>query len=99
MSRDYQKLNKAELNNAVLSLKGWEIEEGKLARSYTFKDYKQSFGFATQIALCAQQLNHHPDMFVTYDEVHLALWTHSADVVTTKDVELAEMINKLRGKS
>lgn len=74
----------------------WKEENDTLSRSFEFKDFKEAFGFMTQVAITAEKMNHHPTWTNTYNQVEIELSTHDADdVVTDKDRKLAEEIDKL----
>ena len=50
----------------------------------------------TRVAFIAEQMNHHPAIYNTYNYVRLELNTHdSGDVVTSKDHDLARAIDKI----
>lgn len=70
--------------------------ENKLYASFKFKNFIEAFAFISKVALLAEKLNHHPTIINTYNSVELFLYTHDAgDVVTQKDIELAEQIEQL----
>ena len=74
----------------------WSIKDGKLCRSFTFKDFSEAFAFMTQVALLAEKQNHHPEWSNVYNTVHIALSTHDAGgTVTEKDHRLAAAIDLL----
>ena len=43
----------------------------------------------------ADQMNHHPDVSISYNKVTISLTTHDADGITNADLALAEVIQKL----
>lgn len=74
----------------------WTIANGKLCRSFKFKDFSEAFAFMTRVAFLAEKQNHHPDWSNVYNTVHIALNTHDAGgAVTEKDHKLAAAIDKL----
>jgi len=74
----------------------WKEENNQLKKTFKFKDFKQAFGFMTQVALLAEQANHHPNWSNVYNTVEIALNTHDAgNTVTEKDRTLAAEIDKL----
>jgi 4a-hydroxytetrahydrobiopterin dehydratase len=80
---------------ALAQLQGWRAAEGRdaVAKSFAFKDFKAAFGFMTQVALKAEQMDHHPEWFNVYNKVDVTLATHDANGVTALDVELAKFID------
>lgn len=74
----------------------WKEENNYLQRTFKFKDFLEAFAFMTKVALIAEKLNHHPRWSNVYNEVEIKLNTHDAgDIVTDKDRQLADEIDKL----
>jgi 4a-hydroxytetrahydrobiopterin dehydratase len=74
----------------------WKEEKNLLKKSFTFKDFKEAFGFMTKVALVAEKMDHHPSWTNVYNKVDFELSTHDAgDKVTEKDHKLAKAIDKL----
>ena len=76
---------------------GWTLEEGgkALARSFTFKDFSEAFGFLSRVALHAEKQDHHPEFTSVWNRVDFRLTSHDADAVTERDRRLAEAINAI----
>ena len=75
---------------------GWSENNNALYRKLQFKDFSQAFAFMVRVAIEAERMNHHPVWKNVYNQIEIWLNTHDAgDVVTDKDVELAEKINAL----
>lgn len=47
------------------------------------------------VAVVAEELDHHPDVDIRWREVKFTLSTHSQGGVTERDVELARRINEI----
>jgi len=73
----------------------WQVKNGKLCNIFVFEDFKQAFTFMSNIALLAEQINHHPDWKNSYNQVDIALCTHEAKGITERDFQLAQKINAL----
>ena len=74
----------------------WKEENNRLRKTFTFKDFRQAFGFMTQVALVAEKMDHHPYWTNVYNTVSIELSTHDAgDIVTDKDHQLAKAIDNL----
>ena len=74
----------------------WTECEGKLEREFVFKDFSEAFGFMSRVALLAEQSDHHPDWFNSWNQVRISLTTHDAgSVITQKDRDLAAAIDRL----
>jgi 4a-hydroxytetrahydrobiopterin dehydratase len=74
----------------------WTETDNKLYRKFKFPDFSEAFAFMTRVALEAEKINHHPLWTNVYNTVEIWLNTHDAgDVVTDKDRQLADAIDKL----
>lgn len=74
----------------------WKLENNKLKKIFTFKDFSEAFAFMTRVALAAEKMNHHPTWTNTWNTVNIELSTHDAgDVVTERDHKLAKAIDAL----
>lgn len=88
-------LTDAELDQARGRLGSWDVQPGRLARSFRFGDFSEAFGFMARVALEAEKLDHHPDWSNVWNRVEVELRTHDAGGVTALDVELASRIDRL----
>lgn len=68
-----------------------------IARSFTFKDFSEAFGFMARAALVAEKMDHHPDWSNSYRKVEVSLSTHDAGGVTGNDIKLAAAMDKIAG--
>ena len=95
-----QKLT-AEARKVTLSkLSGWSEVAGRdaITKKFVFKDFNQAFGFMTRAALVAEKMDHHPEWFNVYNRVTVDLATHDAQGITSKDVELAKLLDEAAKK-
>lgn len=67
----------------------WTVVDDKLHREFVFNSFVEAFGFMTQVALIAEQSNHHPEWFNVYNKVRVDLTTHEAGGITGRDFKLA----------
>ena len=75
---------------------GWSETNNSLYRKIQFKDFSEAFSFMVRVAMEAQCMDHHPVWKNVYNTVEIWLSTHDAgDIVTEKDIKLAEKINTL----
>ena len=89
------KLTETQIAEAVASLDGWQLRDGKLHREFKFKNFVEAWGFMSRVALLAEKMNHHPDWFNVWNTVRIALSTHEVGGLSNSDVELATKINTL----
>ena len=66
-----------------------------LRRRLRFGDFKDAFGFATRIALVAEEEGHHPDMEIGWGKVVVSLTTHSSGGLTPNDFIMAAKVDRL----
>ncbi len=77
-------------------MENWKEENNALYRKFEFGDFSECFAFMTRIALLAEKANHHPRWTNVYNTLEIWLNTHHAgNVITEKDRQLADAINKL----
>ena len=67
----------------------------KIIREVTFKDFKEAMGFINRVAEIAESEGHHPDIFVSYNQVRLELSTHAIKGLSENDFIVAAKINEL----
>ncbi|MBM08376.1 MAG: 4a-hydroxytetrahydrobiopterin dehydratase [Magnetovibrio sp.] len=91
------KLTTSEQLKALKTLPNWKKTEDRdaITRTFTFANFNAAFAFMTSVALRAEQINHHPELFNVYNRVDVTLTTHDAAGVTEKDISLASFMDKL----
>ena len=90
-------LAEEEIADWIGSNDAWRLDEGKLMLSLKFENFSMAWGFMSRVALLAEQQNHHPEWVNVYNRVDIALVTHDAGGITTKDLDLAKAITQLLG--
>lgn len=90
-------LTSDELTRALSQLDvAWSSIPGRgLVRVVPTKNFTDGFALVAKVAGLADQLNHHPEITLRYDEVELTLTTHAVDGVTHADLRLAKEIDDL----
>ena len=86
-------------NEALTTLTGWKLVEGReaIAKRFVFRDFSEAFGWMTRVALLAEAMNHHPEWSYVYRTVEVTLSTHDAGGLTELDVKLARAIDAITG--
>lgn len=79
----------------IKDLDGWEKVENKLSKNFKFKDFIESFSFITKIAMISEKMDHHPDITISYNNVHIDLTTHDINSISKNDIILARKIEEL----
>jgi len=99
MSQDsYRKLSDDEIKSEVSKLDGWKVLNGKITKSFEFKNFIQAFGFMTEVALHAEKLNHHPEWYNVYNQIKIELVTHDINGISNYDIKLARTINTIQSE-
>mmetsp|Transcript_15096 Transcript_15096/g.17580 ORF Transcript_15096/g.17580 Transcript_15096/m.17580 type:complete len:176 (+) Transcript_15096:125-652(+) len=85
----------SQSNNPLFA--SWQVVQDKdaIKKTFEFTDFKQAWGFMSKVALIAEKMDHHPEWFNVYNRVEVTLTTHDCDGLSTKDVEMAEMMDEL----
>lgn len=96
-----EKLITAARASALQELSGWSEVDGRdaIARTFSFKDFNEAFGFMARVALVAEKNDHHPEWRNVYKTVEVVLTTHDAGGVTALDVDLARAMNSIAAQS
>jgi 4a-hydroxytetrahydrobiopterin dehydratase len=88
-------LTAQDVASRLAVLPGWQIKEGELTRTFSFKDFLAALAFVNHVGEHAEKAGHHPDIDIRYNRVRLGLVTHDAGGLTAKDFELAAVIDGL----
>lgn len=78
-----------------MSVSEWKKQGDELYRVVKFDQYKDALDFVMKVGRVAELKNHHPKIIIDYVTVELFLTTHDENGITSKDYDLAEMINHL----
>jgi 4a-hydroxytetrahydrobiopterin dehydratase len=73
----------------------WGREDDSIKREFKFDDFQGSVDFVNRITPPAEEMNHHPDIAISWNKVELTLSTHSQGGLTEDDFELASRIDAL----
>ncbi|MBM3257425.1 MAG: 4a-hydroxytetrahydrobiopterin dehydratase [Candidatus Liptonbacteria bacterium] len=71
------------------------IENKKIVRTFTFKDFAHAMQFVNKVAALAEEEGHHPDISISWNKVALSLTTHALKGLSENDFILAAKINML----
>ena len=90
-----QKLAEAKIPAALASVPNWQLNAGKISRTFQFKDFPAAIKFVDAVAGIAEEAWHHPDIDIRWNQVTLTLTTHDAGGLTEKDFALARQFDQL----
>ncbi|KAM3721137.1 putative pterin-4-alpha-carbinolamine dehydratase [Dirofilaria immitis] len=77
--------------------KGWRMVEDRdaIQKNLQFKNFNETFGFMTQVAMYAEKMDHHPEWFNIYNKIEVTLSSHDVNGLSEKDIKLACFIEEL----
>ena len=90
-----QRLTGDEISQALDELTGWEVNDGKLQKTFQFASFAEAIGWMVSVALYADKLDHHPDWSNVYNKVNVELITHDLGGLSSLDVDLAKRMDAL----
>ena len=73
----------------------WEKYGNSLRREFKFDDFTGAVDFVNRLTPIANELNHHPDVFISWGLARVSLISHSEHGITEKDFELAKALDGL----
>lgn len=91
MSDPKRTLTAAEISEADLA--GWHQVEETIQVEFTTGDFATGLRLVNLIGRSAEAANHHPDITLTYPTVAVTLSSHDVGGLTSRDVDLARIIN------
>ncbi len=77
-------------------VKPWQVvEDKKITKEFSFKDFKEAMVFVNNIATVAEDEGHHPDITIVYNKVKIELTTHAISGLSENDFIMAAKIEKI----
>ncbi len=91
------RLSESERQSALERHPAWQLVDDRdaIRRDFQFGDFTAAFAFMTQVALCAERADHHPEWSNVYNRVTIILTTHDANGLSKRDVDLATEIDAI----
>ena len=89
------RLSDEEIDERLSGLDGWEREGEAIRRTFKLDDFKGSVDFVNRLTPEAEDMNHHPDLEISWNEVIVRVTSHSEGGLTENDFELARRIGTL----
>jgi 4a-hydroxytetrahydrobiopterin dehydratase len=72
------------------------VDDHHLEKEFTFEDFKSALEFTNRVGEIAEAEGHHPDIFLTWGQVVLKIWTHSVKGLSENDFILAAKADSAR---
>ena len=92
------KATSAEIDGFLQCHTHWTSSDGTLQRTFTFRNFREAFGFMTEVALVAECNKHHPEWGNLYNRITVQLTTHDAGGITEKDFDLATQMDSIASR-
>jgi 4a-hydroxytetrahydrobiopterin dehydratase len=89
------RLENDEIESRLEQLDGWAREGEAITKEFENGDFKGSVDFVNRLTPEAEEMNHHPDLEISWDTVKVTISTHSEGGLTAGDFELAGKIDGL----
>ena len=74
---------------------GWRLIDGSLEKTYTFKNFHETMGFANAVAFIANAEDHHPDLALSYGKCTVRFNTHDVNGISVSDFFCASKVDAL----
>jgi 4a-hydroxytetrahydrobiopterin dehydratase len=87
----------AQIEEALDALPGWSQEGEALVRTYEFADFRAALDFMNRAAGPIEEMDHHPEWTNVYNRVDIRLSSHDVGGVTDRDVQLANVLERVAG--
>jgi 4a-hydroxytetrahydrobiopterin dehydratase len=88
-------LKEQEIRNLLKQLDGWTHANGRIVKTYDFKDYYQTMAFVNAAAWISHREDHHPDTTVGYNRCRVEYVTHAIGGLSENDFICAAKLDKL----
>ncbi len=88
-------LSQSEIEGKLAELPGWEQSGEAIVKEFKREDFVGSVRFVDSLVDPAEEMNHHPDLEISWDTVTVKISTHSEGGLTANDFELAGKIDAL----
>jgi 4a-hydroxytetrahydrobiopterin dehydratase len=93
-----EKATAKEIDSFISTHASWSVVNGKLHRELVFRNFREAFGFMSEVALVAERMNHHPEWCNVYNRVEVNLATHEVDGLTQRDFDLASQMDTIASR-
>jgi 4a-hydroxytetrahydrobiopterin dehydratase len=68
-----------QIEEHLRELPGWSFADGKIVKTYAFKNYYETIAFVNVVAAISHATDHHPDLSVHYNRCMVAFNTHDVE--------------------
>ena len=89
-------LGEDEVERRLEELEGWARKGDAIEKKFSCEDFAGSVAFVNDITPIAEEMNHHPDLAISWSTVTVTISTHSEGGLTAADFDLAGRIDSRR---
>jgi 4a-hydroxytetrahydrobiopterin dehydratase len=82
-----------EIESRLGELEGWSRDGDSITKTFKNDDFVGSVRFVDALVEPAEDMGHHPDLSLSWDEVTVSITNHAAGGLTENDFELAKRID------
>ena len=95
-TREYKNLDKKSIEKLREKyLPDWEYKDNSLQKRYKFEDYYETIKFLINTVKPQEELDHHADIAIFFDEVLVKIYTHRTNDVSDFDFKLAVQMDMI----
>lgn len=88
-------LNTEQIEKKLQSFNNWSISDKIIKKKFKFNSYMESIRFINEIAIKAEELNHHPDILLGYCEIEISFSSHDMGGVTSDCIHMAKFVESI----
>jgi len=90
-----RRLSERAVRTALKALPKWRLAGKRIVRVVRYEGFMPGVELLNEIAKVAEQMEHHPDVTVSYGKMRISVTTHDAGGLTELDFRLAERIEEI----
>lgn len=83
------------IDKSISNLEGWTFKNNMITKEYIFDNYMDSIHFVNKVAIEAEELNHHPDIYLGYCKAVVSFTSHDEGGVTEKCLTMAKNLENI----
>ncbi len=88
-------LDAAEVQRQLAKTPGWALVNGALQKRFAFADFHGTMAFVNAVAEVAHELDHHPELQLSYGLCTVRFNTHSVAGISMRDFDCAARVDAL----
>jgi 4a-hydroxytetrahydrobiopterin dehydratase len=90
-----RRLGERDVRRMLKELEGWRLAGRRIVRVVRYEGFMPGVELLNEIAKLAEEMDHHPDVTVSYGRMRISLTTHDAGGLTELDFKLASRIEEI----